>query len=64
MASYISKKLKVGVEPISSTHKQKMDPPIKSRKKKDKAKEKLERNGGHSQKHVRLVQLLQEKKKG
>jgi hypothetical protein len=40
-----------------------MDPPTKSRKKKDKAKEKFERNGGHSQKHVRLVQLLQEKKK-
>jgi hypothetical protein len=35
---------------------------IKPRKKKDKAKEKFQRNGGHSQKHIRLSQAIQEKK--
>ena len=38
-----------------------MDPPIKRQKKKDKAKEKFERNGGFSQKHVRLVLKAQTK---
>ena len=33
-----------------------MDPPEKRRKKKDKAREKEERNGKYSSKHVRLFQ--------
>lgn len=33
-----------------------MDPPVKRQKKKDKAKEKFERNGGFSQKHIRMSQ--------
>ena len=33
------------------------------RKKGDKAKEKFERNGGYSQKHVREVERIQEEKK-
>jgi hypothetical protein len=33
-----------------------MEPPVKRQKKKDKAKEKFERNGGFSQKHIRLSQ--------
>jgi len=32
------------------------------RKKSDKAKEKFERNGGHSQKHVRLQEAAAEKR--
>jgi hypothetical protein len=37
-----------------------MDNPKTQRKKKsDKAKEKYERNGGYSQKHVRAVEALQ-----
>ena len=40
-----------------------MDNPSVGRKKKDdKAKEKYERNGGFSQKHVRLVEALAEKR--
>jgi hypothetical protein len=40
-----------------------MDQPKVSRKKKgDKAKETYERNGGFSQKHVRLVEALAEKR--
>jgi hypothetical protein len=40
-----------------------MDPPnADRRKKKDKAKEKFDRNGGHSQKHVRIAEALAEKK--
>ena len=40
-----------------------MDNPSAGRKKKaDKAKEKYERNGGFSQKHVRLVEALAEKR--
>jgi hypothetical protein len=35
--------------------------PDKRRKKKDKAKEKHDRNGGFSQKHVRAVEAKQEK---
>ena len=38
--------------------------PVKSRKKKDKAKEKHDRNGGFSTRHVRAVESLQEKRKG
>jgi hypothetical protein len=32
------------------------------KKKKDKAKEKFDRNGGHSTKHVRIAEALAEKK--
>ena len=40
-----------------------MDPPnADRRKKKDKAKEKFDRNGGHSQKHVRIAEALAAKK--
>lgn len=40
-----------------------MDGPDPKRKKKsDKAKEKYDRNGGFSQKHVRLQEALQEKR--
>jgi len=40
-----------------------MEPPSADRKKKkDKAKEKFDRNGGYSQKHVRLAEALAEKK--
>jgi hypothetical protein len=40
-----------------------MDPPSADRrKKKDKAKEKFDRNGGHSQKHVRIAEALAAKK--
>lgn len=40
-----------------------MDQPNVGRKKKDdKAKEKYERNGGFSQKHVRLAEALAEKR--
>ena len=35
--------------------------PDKRRKKKDKAKEKHDRNGGFSQKHVRAVEATREK---
>ena len=35
-----------------------MDPPAGRRKKDDKAKEKYQRNGGYSQKHVRLTEAL------
>jgi len=35
--------------------------PDKRRKKKDKAKEKHDRNGGFTQKHVRLTEATQEK---
>ena len=38
--------------------------PIKSRKKKDKAKEKYDRNGGFSTKHVRGVEAMREKRQG
>ena len=34
------------------------------KKKSDKAKEKFERNGGFSKKHVRLAEALAEKRKG
>ncbi len=37
------------------------DPPEKGRKKKDKAKEKHDRNGGFSKKHVRQAEALIEK---
>lgn len=37
-------------------------PDPKRRKKSDKAKEKFERNGGFSQKHVRLTEALLEKR--
>jgi hypothetical protein len=33
------------------------------KKKSDKAKEKFARNGGYSQKHVRITEALQEKRK-
>lgn len=33
------------------------------RKKSDKAKEKYERNGSHSSKHIRLIENLMDKKK-
>ncbi len=33
-----------------------MDPPEKRRKKKDKAREKKERNGNYSSKHIRLFE--------
>ena len=36
--------------------------PVKQRSKKDKAKEKFERNGAFSTKHVRIVEALAEKK--
>jgi hypothetical protein len=40
-----------------------MDPPnADRRKKKDKAKEKFDRNGGHSQKHVRIQEAIAAKK--
>ena len=39
-----------------------MDPPAKQRSKKDKAKEKFERNGGFSTKHVRIAEQLAEKR--
>jgi len=39
-----------------------MDVPEKNRKKKDKAKEKFDRNGGFSTKHVRIVEQLAEKR--
>jgi len=39
-----------------------MDQPLKQRSKKDKAKEKYERNGGFSSKHVRIAQELAEKR--
>jgi len=45
--------------------KKQMDPPnADRRKKKDKAKEKFDRNGGHSQKHVRIAEALAAKKAG
>lgn len=40
-----------------------MDNYQKQRKKKDKAKEKFERTGGLSTKHVRIVEAIIEKKK-
>lgn len=40
-----------------------MDPPTQRRKKSDKAKEKYEKNGNHTSKHVRMMEALQEKKK-
>jgi hypothetical protein len=39
-----------------------MEPPEKKRKKKDKAKEKFERNGDHSTKHIRIMEAFKEKK--
>jgi hypothetical protein len=45
------------------THESQMDyPDPKRRKKSDKAKEKYERNGGFSQKHVRATEALLEKR--
>ena len=38
------------------------NPSVGRKKKSDKSKEKYERNGGFSQKHVRLAQALAEKK--
>jgi len=35
---------------------------VKPRKKKDKEKEKFERNGGYSSKHVRITEELKKKK--
>ena len=40
-----------------------MDDLQKRRKKKDKAKEKFERNGGHSAKHIRIAEALQKGRK-
>lgn len=40
------------------------EPADKRKKKKDKAKEKFERNGGFSQKHVRQSEALAEKNVG
>jgi hypothetical protein len=40
-----------------------MDSMIERKKKKDKAKEKFERNGAFSQKHVRAVEKLTQKKR-
>lgn len=39
-----------------------MEPNVSRKKKDDKAKEKYERNGGFSQKHVRLAAALAEKR--
>jgi hypothetical protein len=39
------------------------DPKIKRNKKSDKAKKSFEKNGGFSQKHVRLAEALASKKK-
>lgn len=39
-----------------------MDSCKERRKKSDKAKEKFERNGGYSQKHVRIAEALAEKR--
>jgi len=41
-----------------------MDDFQKRRKKKDKAKEKFERNGGFSTKHIRITEEVQIKKQG
>jgi hypothetical protein len=38
-----------------------MDGPEKQRKKKDKAREKKDRNGGYTTKHVRIQEALHEK---
>jgi len=37
------------------------DPKVKRNKKSDKAKEKFQRNGGFTQKHVRIAEALAEK---
>ena len=48
---------------LTSTLPYRMDQPNVGRKKKDdKAKEKYERNGGFSQKHVRLAEAVAEKR--
>lgn len=49
---------------ISSTKSSKMDynEPKERRKKSDKAKDKMKRNGTYSQKHVRQVEAVVEKK--
>ena len=49
---------------IFGTKSSKMDykEPKELRKKSDKAKEKFERNGGYSQKHVRLMEAVVENK--
>ena len=41
-----------------------MEDNIKRSKKKDKAKEKYDRNGGFSTKHVRGVEAMREKRQG
>ena len=40
-----------------------MDEFQKRRKKKDKAKEKFERNGGHSARHIRISEAVQKDRK-
>lgn len=57
----VVKKIEVQLNSILF-HSSRMEQPLKQRSKKDKAKEKYDRNGGFSSKHVRIAQELAEKR--